>query len=147
MMIKMEEVEKIEAPESEMELQNVVSHKIKDRDLVLLVRMANAGVEIGITLLSKGVMISGLLVSGKSYYEDCVKKMSAAGSTGQGISEYFSQAQELYEPSEDKEIPLNFLHLKDAVILTGQNRTSYNGAIFRIKIEEIDGFFIGNIQA
>lgn len=147
MVIAMEEVEQVEASKSEINLQSVVSHKIRDNDLVLLVRMANIGVEIGITLLSKGIMISGLLVSGKSYYEDCVKKLSAVGRTGEDISVYFSETKELYEPSDDKEVPLNFLHLKDAVILTGQNRTSYNTAIFRIKIEEIDGFFIGNVQA
>lgn len=129
------------------DIQSVTALKMIDSDLLALVRAANVGAEIGITLLSKGVVISGLLTSGKNYYEDCQKKLSGAGPIGEAIGSYFNAAKTHYEVSEKNVIPLNFLHLKDAVIVAGQNRSAFENSIFRIKIEEIDGFFIGNVTA
>ncbi|QET15127.1 hypothetical protein [Klebsiella pneumoniae] len=125
---------------------NVNSSKMRDADLLALTRMANIGAGIGVTLLSKGTVISGVLTSGKKYYEDCEKKLDGKGPIAEAIGSYFAQAKSHYDISEENQIPLNFLHLENVVIMAGSARIPYEGAIFRIKIEEVDGFFIGNVR-
>lgn len=132
----------------ESKIQEVISHKARDNDLLYLVRMANIGVSVGITLFTKGSIITGVLMSGKNYYETIGSKMADAGEYGVQLAEYYTRnGKELYTPSDDpdKEIPLNFLHLKEISVLNGAgNFIKIKDVCLRIKIEEIDGHYVGN---
>ncbi|EOX9201005.1 hypothetical protein ACPX3P_000725 [Yersinia enterocolitica] len=127
-------------------VEQVMARKVKDADLIYLVRMANIGYGLGVTLLTKGTMISGTLTSGKDYYETVASKISDAGEFGVALAKYYTDKIGEYTPSddEDKEIPLTFLHLKDFSILKGDGGFfNLKGATLRLKIEEIDGHLVG----
>ncbi|HDL7084417.1 TPA: gas vesicle protein [Yersinia enterocolitica] len=132
----------------EITLEEVITRKTKDQDLMYLVRMANFGVGVGVTLFSKGTIITGTLMSGKEYYETVASKLSEVGEFGAVLAEYYThKAKELYTPSDDadKEMPLNFLHLKESSFFKGDGGLlKMQNSVLRIKIEEIDGHYIGN---
>ncbi|CND92194.1 Uncharacterised protein [Yersinia rohdei] len=132
----------------ESKIQEVISLKTRDSDLLYLVRMANFGVGVGVTLFSKGTIITGTLMSGKEYYETVASKLSEAGEFGAVLAEYYThKAKELYTPSDDadKEMPLNFLHLKESSFFKGDGGLlKMQNSVLRIKIEEIDGHYVGN---
>jgi hypothetical protein len=121
-------------------------HKVKDADLVFLLKIVNKlDASIGVTLLSKGTFITGQMISGKQYYENVVERMKQAGDAGVALSSYFTNsAENVYSPSDDSDAPTNFLHLKDVKIRSPEGSVdTLNGAYLRMKVEEIDGHFIG----
>lgn len=133
----------------ENEYSEVIAHKTCDNDLLFLVGIANKGISVGVTLLSKGLLISGNLMSGKEYYSsisESFKNNSTNSELGSAISTYFLETGEAHYAitDENKEIPLNFLHLKNFSVYRDNGSTiDFSGAFFRLKIEEVDGFFIG----
>lgn len=137
--------------ESHKELDTVISVKPRDADLLFFVDIANShGVEMGITLLVKGVWISGDIISGKTYYESLAKSLGSyqEGSVAESIADYFKGTADIFykntEGQDDYVIPNNFLHLKDITQNNGSGRMAVmNNAFLRVKVEEIDGYIFG----
>ncbi|CNF49138.1 hypothetical protein [Yersinia mollaretii] len=131
----------------ENQIQDVISHKIKDADLLYLASIANVGAGITITLFIKGTIISGTLTSGKEYYKSIASNLASTGGLGIQVAEYFSNAgKTLYtqDDNDSKELPLNFLHLEQFATHKNDGGLVYRtGSLLRIKIEEIDGYYLG----
>lgn len=136
---------------TEEEMKSVVAHKIQDEDLVQLNRLVNSiDFGLGITIFVKGSVISGSLVSGKKYYNFVADKLKAIGDTGEALAVYFEQkAQNQYTKNSDDFIyPSTFLHIDMVQIRQDDGRMGQlNGAMLRIKIEEIEGYILGNLNA
>lgn len=132
------------------ELQEVLSFKVKDSDLSFLNGIVNkADFGIGITLFVKGCVITGSLISGRKYYRIVSDNLKSSGVVGESLSAYFEvKGRDGYtSPDPDFEYPNNFLHLENIKILGGSGVIrSLSDAMLRVKIEEIDGHFIGNIS-
>jgi len=135
------------------ELQSVEARKLRDNDLLFLANLVNrseAGVDL--TLLVSGTLITGTLISGKKYYTLMQDKFSSFSQNSYGslVKEYFADVCEVYTPQpenagdENNEIPLNFIHLEEVAMQTGNGGfSSINGALLRLKIEEVDGYIMG----
>ena len=132
------------------ELQEVLSFKVKDSDLSFLNGMVNKlDFGIGITLFVKGCVITGSLISGRKYYSIVSDNLKASGAVGEALSAYFeTKGMDGYTSADpDFEYPNNFLHLENIKIRGGSGVIgSLSDAMLRVKIEEIDGHFIGNIS-
>ncbi|MBB6021423.1 hypothetical protein HNR77_002518 [Paenibacillus sp. JGP012] len=135
-----------EANKAEIEFPELTS---VDRDFTLenLVRFANIGYSVSITLNVNGTLISGLLTSGKDYMETVAQSFEGVSKQGdtlasvyRGISESMYSGEAL--PLSD--LSLEFVHLKEAVIFQGN--TDFNVGYWRGKINSVDGFSIGKIK-
>lgn len=129
-------------------INEVLSRKVVDADLDFLVEIANKlGSFTGVTLFSKGLVITGVIISGKEYYESVANSFKPDREGNIGLGAYFRKVgANAYtdDEDEDKSFPSNFMHLKDVKILTGNgNFSPLNNAFLRLKIEEIDGHIIG----
>jgi hypothetical protein len=127
--------------------EELLARKIVDNDLVFFAEIASfANFSLGVTLLSKGAVLTGNLISAKSYYSGVGSSFGPRESNAVAISEFFWKKFDAsptdYETEKDQEI--NFLHLSDVRMLVGNGSfTSFNGGFLRIKLEEIDGHMVG----
>ena len=103
---------------------------------------------IGITLITHGYLVSGVIIGGKEYFE-----IMAEYSTDQITKDAFkSLGEDLYgnkkreENSETK--PPTFIHLKDAKFYStsGQPVPANAGVIWRGRINQISGFTVGTLE-
>lgn len=115
------------------------------------------GIEIGITLNVSGLIISGVLVSGKKYFEEMSIFMKSASRQPDDISSALGDAwgkyTSIYEKPEDAPDgwsvgPVGYVHLMNARFYTaGQKPIPNNqGVLWRGKLSSVDGFFIGNLS-
>lgn len=116
-----------------------------DNFLLNLVRGATVSNDrISLILNVKGLIVSGLLISGKSYFEkngDEIAQAKAVYSSeeAENIKKYFYDiAQEQLETIE-----LNFIHLENTTIWSGSQ--SFKVGLWRGKLEEVDGYSIGSL--
>ena len=129
-----------------------------------LVDMANTfGIYFSITLTIKGFLISGILISGRRYFEYFAETFSSAvpkeyPEISETIKKKFLDIAEVYPnfteeslevlKEEDKPENIRFFHLKDAKILfPGQSWIpSKEGIYWRGRLDSVDGFKLGTIS-
>jgi len=134
---------------SQDELHKVLGYKLKDADLLSIADLANKyNSGIGVTLFVKGALVTGVTISGCEYYESQIKALSQLenNSTIHHLSQHFIEGMSHYQSdgSDNFDYPQNFLHLKDASFRLGDGKLSpLRDSIVRIKIEEVDGFVLG----
>ncbi|MBU9227474.1 gas vesicle protein [Burkholderia multivorans] len=136
--------------------QHVITTAENDWFLQELVRMVNCSdTTIGITLFVGGVLISGLLIGGKHYFE------GFASTFADGIedpdtatfykNEFGQHANVFVEPDgtykQDLKLP-HFIHLKDARTFhpSGNPIPGKGGTWWRGRIREVDGFTLGKLS-
>lgn len=131
------------------ELQEVLALKTKDEDLTFLNGIVNKlNLGIGVTLFVKGSVITGSLIAGRKYYQLVSDGLKSSGEIGEALSTYFETKGKDGYTSEDPdfEYPNNFLHLENIKVRCDNGQMGPLGnAMLRVKIDEIDGHFIGNI--
>lgn len=120
-----------------------------------LVSTANeAGLQIGITLQVSGMLVSGILISGKQYFEGFSNELSAFfiknPEEANAIKASFSAFDEIYD-QRNEEAPDRFdpqyIHLKDARYFNtaGNPIPGNRGLWWRGRICEVGGFTLGNL--
>ncbi|MEC0090110.1 hypothetical protein [Paenibacillus macquariensis] len=116
---------------------------LKDEILIWLVENSNQiNSRLGITLLVGGSVVTGILISGKSYINGVVSELYEVGETT--IASYYREfGVEVYgdSSSEDEQITPEMIHLKDAQILDGA--VVRDVGWWRGKISSVDGYSIG----
>lgn len=116
---------------------------LKDAILIWLVENCNqTNAPLGITLLIGGSIVTGTLISGKSYIDGVASELNEAGEYV--VAKYYREfGEEVYEDSspEDEQVIPEMIHLKDAQILNGA--MVRNIGWWRGKISSIDGHSIG----
>ncbi|HGK4675278.1 TPA: hypothetical protein ACJ2WV_004579 [Kluyvera georgiana] len=133
----------------EKEFSTVLSRKITDADLSFCVDMANKHeANMGVTLFCKGVIITGMIISGREYYAGVANSFGMKQDGASAWGDYFRQVggavYSKQDGEEDKEFPNIFIHLKDVKLSAGTSGfTPYKNAFLRLKVEEIDGHIIG----
>lgn len=125
--------------------------------LQTLVRMVNnSDLEIGITLQVSGMLVSGILVSGKKYFDGFAKDFSSPFSENPELAESvrsnFAAYGEIYSQGEenDGEVPPpQYIHLKQARFFStsGNPIPGNKGVWWRGRIGEVGGFSIGSLSA
>ncbi|OAB46578.1 hypothetical protein [Paenibacillus antarcticus] len=119
---------------------------LKDEILIWLVENCNQiNSRLGITLLIGGSVVTGTLISGKSYINGVVSELYELGETT--IASYYREfGEEVYGDTslEDEQITPEMIHLNDAQILDGA--AVRNVGWWRGKISSVDGYSIGGIK-
>lgn len=117
------------------------------------------GVEQSVTLSVGGTLITGIVTSGRKYFEGIEALMLNAKSVGAAdqnipsiLSKSYGQWKELY-PDIGSGLELGsqkpkYIHLKNAKTLAGAHFVpNNNGLLWRGKLSSIDGFTLGEMGA
>ena len=126
--------------------QEVISRSIYDQDLEYLVNLVEKlNIDIGVTLIVKGLLVSGMLVSGKKYYTEVSEHLQSSGVAAKAISQYFTEKADNFGVEKQEDAEINFLNLINISFLKGDGlMRDMKGARLRLKIEEVDGYILGN---
>lgn len=137
--------------QTETPAQLVESNDI-DWHLANLVALTNdyPGVGIGVTLTVNGALVSGLLISGKEYFDSLSEEIGkdSGNSLSMGISEGMKNISETLYSSSSKPRPVNtvYIHLKDARHYIGGSAIPQKGAYWRGKLCDVSGFTFGSLS-
>ncbi|KPL58204.1 gas vesicle accessory protein GvpU [Rossellomorea vietnamensis] len=118
----------------------------KDSILEFFVQASNKhDFSLDITLNVKGAVITGTLVSAKEYFDSLSETFEDGSEVAQKLSEELAKAGESVEEGQSAEA--HFIHLKNTKVYCGDSKpTPSKGKImWRGKISEVDGFFLGKI--
>ncbi len=118
----------------------------KDSILEFFVQASNKhDFSLDITLNVAGAVITGTLVSAKEYFDSLSETFEDGSDVAQKLSEELAKAGESVEENHSTEA--NFIHLKNTKVYCGDSKpTPSKGKImWRGKISEVDGFFLGKI--
>ncbi|KHE72834.1 gas vesicle accessory protein GvpU [Halobacillus sp. BBL2006] len=116
--------------------------------LLTLVKAANQNdFSLDITLNVNGALVTGTTVSAQKYLESISRTLEDGNETSQEISQKLSKASQSAKESAQGET--RFVHLKDAQVYNGDSQPTPSEEKFywRGKAEEVDGFFLGKIDA
>lgn len=119
----------------------------KDSVLEFFVKASNKhDFSLDITLNVKGSVISGTMVSAKEYFDALSETFEDGSEIAQELSEQLSIASESAESNGDAEA--HFIHLKNTKVYIGDSKStpSKGQILWRGKLKEIDGFFLGKIS-
>lgn len=116
-----------------------------------------AGVEIGVTLTVGGAVVSGTLISGKTYFKELGEVLAGAsqqeGDMQSVLGSSWSKYSAIYEKPEDapedwRAPPAGFIHLRDArYYAPGQGPLPSNqGVLWRGKLSAVDAFSVGSLS-
>ena len=122
------------------------SGKMKDNILEFFVQAANKhNFSLDITLNVKGAVITGTMVSAKEYFNTLSEILEEGNEIAQAVSEQLGKAGETAEANPDSEA--YFIHMKNTKVYCGDSKpTPSKGEIlWRGKLTEVDGFFLGKI--
>lgn len=126
--------------------------------LANLVQMADAyKIEQGVTLNVGGILISGVLISGRSYFEELsgFVKVGAKGSKNaelaSSIADSYGQFAQIYPEHEVGEDyphrPRNYIHLRGTVMFGSNGPMSGpKGLLWRGKLSSVDGYILGQLN-
>lgn len=119
----------------------------KDSILEFFVQAANKhDFTLDITLNVNGAVVSGTLVSAKDYFDALSENFEDGSDVAQKVSEELAKAGETVEENSNSDA--NFIHLKNTKVYCGDSKpTPSKGKIlWRGKLSEVDGFFLGKIS-
>ena len=127
-----------------------------DWHLRLLVENANDfGLEVPITLFVNGAVLSGVLTSGKVYF-DLFAERFAAGWPKEGQAEIRASMASpgavypLLKPGQksNRKQPAQFIHLRDARVISGQRHypQTPDGLLWRGRLAAVGGYSLGRLS-
>lgn len=127
-----------------------------DWHLQLLVEDANDfGLEVPVTLFVAGAVVTGVLTSGKVYFDRFADRF-AAGWPEEGRAELrasMATPGDVYprlEPGEKspRKMPAQFIHLRDARVVTAQGHlpTTGEGLLWRGRLAAVGGYSLGQLS-
>lgn len=130
--------------------------RVDDKDWFLqtLVGMANDGFGIGLSLNVGGLIISGVLCSGKDYFYSFGEQLGDAyRDSPDGAAEfaksYKALGDDVYSESEENPSPASYIHMKNAQFFSPKGDSipsNGEGTLWRGKVAEIDGFSLGRFS-
>ncbi|MGP1909674.1 gas vesicle accessory protein GvpU [Metabacillus sp. JX24] len=119
----------------------------KDSVLEFFVGASNKhGFALDITLNVNGAVVSGTMISAKEYFDTLSETFEDGSEVAQNLSEQLSRASESIEENGSGEA--HFIHLKNTKVYIGDSKStpSKGQIIWRGKLSEVNGFFLGKIS-
>lgn len=123
-----------------------------DHFLQSLVSLANTGIEMDITLTVGGFLVSGVLVSGKRFFDEKLAGSTIGGNVDESLADtfrnYFRSFGKIYDEAQTEDLPLpSFIHLRDARFFhnSGTPIPSNGGVWWRGRISQIQGFHLARL--
>jgi len=152
-----------DTPGKEMNTKHDETIETNDWFLELLVDLINKAMfpNLYITLNVGGVLISGVLVNGKQYFDEVTKNLvTIVESLGaepdiiKMFEEQLSPLSKVYKDllNKDKEekppVPIHYIHLKNVQFFVGDHQKPIhkNPAWWRGRVSKVDGFMIGKME-
>ncbi|MCV3209244.1 hypothetical protein OHD62_23785 [Mesorhizobium sp. YC-39] len=138
--------------------QDQTGQQPRDAYLNALVKFAEGNLELGMTLFIRGTVITGTMISGRKYFEELSRQMRSAsiqGSSdpadlqdvlGRAMMDFADMYPRAGEEPEPGRPPPKFLHLRNARIFQAANHLPSNGQLMRLRLDAVDGYFMGNIE-
>lgn len=124
------------------------SNKEKDVILQLMIESVNEheDYEIPITLNVHGTLVSGNLISAGYYFQELMETFSEDTEADKQIYNKLEKASQHLEAGEEPGI--NYVHMKEAKMFdeSGTAIPSKGDVLWRGKMKEVDGFFIGKVK-
>ena len=115
--------------------------------------VTNSTTSFGITLQVSGMLVSGNLICGNSYFEGFASDFAGGISDSEvaaSIKEILLSFRNDYSTNEDDDVlpPARFIHLKDARFFntSGNPIPGNRGLWWRGRISEVGGFSPGSLQ-
>lgn len=121
------------------------SNTTKDSILEFFVQAANKyHFSLDITLNVKGAVITGTMISAGEYFSTLSERFADGNDIAQMLSEQLGKAG---EASQDNDSEAYFIHMKETKVYCGDSKPtpSKGEIVWRGKLSEIDGFFLGKI--
>lgn len=123
-----------------------------DRLLQALVSVPErTSLEIGITLSVGGMLITGFIISQKSYFDtiiEGVNKTNAEEEMKSLLGDFLEQLREpIIESTADESVFPRFIHLRDVKIYPSEGRgmPTFGHTLWRGDIQNISGFSLGEM--
>ncbi|MBH0230841.1 gas vesicle accessory protein GvpU [Halobacillus yeomjeoni] len=116
--------------------------------LLTYVKAANQkDFSIDLTLNVNGALVTGTTVSASKYLQSLSESLEEGDEVSKAISEKLAEASQSAEERDQEDV--RFVHLKNAQVYNGdaQPTPSEEEFYWRGKVEEVDGFFLGKIDA
>jgi hypothetical protein len=132
--------------------EKILASSDSDVFLVSLINMAEKqaqNVKIDITLFVQGLIVSGVVIGEKSYFEGLYNDLNLSGSSPEEFFEHYQVLSEgaSGEQQEKNQFTKNidYIHLKDV----SYNSLSQNnrGGYWRGKLNRVDGFRLGSLTS
>ena len=120
---------------------------MKDSILEFFVQATNKhDFTLDITLNVNGAVITGTMISAKDYFDTLSETFEDGSEVAQKLSEQLAKAGDAVETNGDSEA--HFIHMKNTKVYCGDSKpTPSTGKIlWRGKLSEINGFFLGKIS-
>jgi len=118
----------------------------KDEILSFFVQAANHhDFSTDITLHVKGGLVTGTIISAASYFSNLKDSISEKNDVAKQLKEALKQAE---ESADTKQSNAEYIHLKNMSAYLAENKTTpaNSDLLWRGKISEVDGFFLGRIS-
>ena len=122
---------------------------MNDFFLDYLILCAEKGVNIGVTLLVKGELISGTIISYNDYFELLSQILDSTDlkTVIKTYNDSINKPKEITDEDSNDELNLehNFIHIKDVSVLSNMNYNIGNLPM-RIKLSDVSGFHFGTMK-
>ncbi|ALC83622.1 MULTISPECIES: gas vesicle accessory protein GvpU [Bacillus] len=126
----------------------MTSSPSKDSTLEFFVKASNKHeFSLDITLNVNGSVVTGTIISAHEYFETVSETFEDGNEIAQKISEGLVKASESAKNSS-QESDIGFIHLKNTRIYNGDGKgtPSKGDILWRGKLDQVDGFFLGRIS-
>jgi hypothetical protein len=118
--------------------------------LAHIVELADIGLEMSISVCAEGVLLSGTLIGGRTYFEELSATVLSTASANPDqkavidlLGSGFAKFKDVYP---EKEAGINasnrpaFLHLRGATPILNTETVKGNGALFRVQLAKVSAF-------
>ncbi|PKR79148.1 gas vesicle protein GvpU [Halalkalibacillus sediminis] len=126
---------------------NTTSNTKNDALLEQIINQVHSGeLSVDVSLNVNGTLVTGTIISASEYLDTVAGYFSGKSDAEKKMKEKLSQGKEQLDNQRETEI--NFIHLKDANFFDekGNALPSEGGVLWRGKLTQVDGYFLGKIK-
>ncbi|SDH99230.1 gas vesicle accessory protein GvpU [Alteribacillus bidgolensis] len=122
--------------------------KRTDHLLRYLVRLADNGAEMDVTLNVSGTTITGTLIGNVTYLDEIQRYLHTNhGDLKEKMLTFFEKTADKFQKHTDQdEYESGYIHLRDAKILEEHGEREFAGNLWRGKLADVNGFSFGAIR-
>lgn len=122
--------------------------KRSDHLLRYLVRLADNGAEMDVTLNVCGTNITGTLIGNVTYLEELQRYLQTNHSDlKEKMTTFFEKTADKFQKHTDQdEYESGYIHLRDAKILDEKGTASFASNLWRGKTADVNGFSFGSVR-
>ncbi|SFE57426.1 gas vesicle accessory protein GvpU [Alteribacillus iranensis] len=113
-----------------------------------LIRLADNGAEMDVTLNVSGTTISGRLIGNVTYMEEVKRRLKSEDSALEEKMENFldKMMHKFAKHTDADEYETGYIHLRNAKIVDSKRVVPIRGNLWRGKASDVNGFSFGSIE-